>query len=129
MVDSFIKNKNSTIPELADFIIFLKNTLTPGSILTPQQLSQFLLSDYDKTWINFNPKPKIPQDQVLALLKQGFDQHSKPENDFLYLLSEVAQNSPKLLKMGTIPFLLYNSESSRFPKNVLKKIKEKYKLA
>ena len=66
---------------------------------------------------------------MLALLKQGFDQYSKPENEFLYLLSEVAQNSPKLLKMGTIQNLLYNLESSRFPKNLLKKFKEKYKLA
>ena len=67
-------------------------------MLTPQQLSKFLLSDYHKTWINCHPKPKVPQDQVLALLKQGFDQHSKPENEFLYLLSEVAQNSPNSLK-------------------------------
>merc|ERR1712112_428135 len=85
-----------------------------------------LLSDYDKTC---NPKTKIPHDQVLALLKQGFDQYSKPENEFLYLLSEVAQNSPKLLKMGTIQNLLNNLESSKFPKNLLKKFKEKYKLA
>ena len=61
---------------------------------------------------------------MLALLKQGFDQYSKPENEFLYLLSEVAQNSPKLLKMGTIQNLLYNLESSKFPKNLLKKFKE-----
>merc|ERR1712089_53292 len=72
-------------------------------------------------------KPKIPHDQVLALLKQGFDQYSKPENEFLYLLSEVAQNSPKLLKLGTIQNLLHNLESSRFPKNLLKKFKEKKK--
>ena len=31
--------------------------------------------------------------------------------------------------MGTIQNLLYNLESSRFPKNLLKKFKEKYKLA
>ena len=36
MANSLIKNENSTSPELADFIISLKNTLTPGSILTPQ---------------------------------------------------------------------------------------------
>ena len=101
MADSFTKNENSTSPELANFIISLKDSLKPGTMLTPQQLSQFLLSDYDKTWINCNPKPRIPQDQVLALLKQGFDQHSKPEKEFLYFLSEVAQNSPKLLKIGT----------------------------
>ena len=47
MADSFIKNENSTSPELANFIISLKDTLKPGSILTPQQLSQFLLSDYN----------------------------------------------------------------------------------
>ena len=95
-----------------------------GSILTPQQLSKILLSDYDKAWINCDPKPKVAQEQALALLKQGFDQHSKPENEFLYLLSEVAQNLPKLLKMGTIQNLLHNLESSRFPKNLLKKLKK-----
>ena len=31
--------------------------------------------------------------------------------------------------MGTIQNLLHNLESSRFPKNLLKKFKEKYKLA
>ena len=102
MADSYSKNEDSHNPDIAKIIISLKDTLEPGAILTPQQLSNFLLSDYDRTWINCNPKPKVPQDQVLALLKQGFDQHSKPENEFLYLLSEVAQNSPKLLKMGTL---------------------------
>ena len=94
MADSYLKNEESQSPEVANFIISLKDTLKPGTILTPTQLSEFLLSDYDKTWINCNPKPKVPQYQVWALLKQGFNQHSKPENEFLYLLSEVAQNSP-----------------------------------
>merc|ERR1711954_625685 len=129
MADSYLKNENTQSPELANFIISLKDTLKPGTMLTPQQLSQFLLSDYDKTWINCNPKPKVSQDQVIALHKQGFDQDSKPENKFLCLLSEVAKNSPKLLKMGTIQNLLYNLESSRFPKNLLKIVKEKYRLA
>ena len=129
MADSYFQNEESQSPKIANFIISLKDTLKPGTILTPQQLSKFLLSDNDRTWINCNPKPKVPQDQVLALLKQGFDQYSKPENQFPYLLSEVAQNSPKLLKMGMIQNLLYNLLSSRFPKNLLKKFKEKYKLA
>ena len=66
MADSYLKNENTQSPELANFIISLKDTLRPGTMLTLQQLSQFLLSDYDKTWINCNPKPKVPQDQVLA---------------------------------------------------------------
>ena len=60
MADTYLK-ENTRSPELADFLISLKDTLAPGATLSPQQITNILFSDYYSTWINYNPKPKIPQ--------------------------------------------------------------------